>query len=60
MHPIAVRQGMRLFDEGEAPVPLTLLSTRTFSTGVLDLVYAPAPSAGGAGHADARAHLPQA
>ena len=28
VHPIAVRKGMRLFDEGETPVPLMLISPR--------------------------------
>ena len=27
VHPIAVRKGMRLFDEGEAPIPLQLISS---------------------------------
>ena len=40
LHPIAVRKGMRLFDEGEA-IPLELVSSETFETGVLNLVYAP-------------------
>jgi dihydrofolate reductase len=44
VHPIVVRTGMRLFDEGEARIPLTLLSSETFKTGVLNLVYAPADS----------------
>jgi dihydrofolate reductase len=42
VHPIAVRKGMRLFDlfdEGEAPIPLRLISSETFRTGVLNLVY---------------------
>jgi dihydrofolate reductase len=59
VHPIAVRKGMRLFDEGESPVPLTLISSETFSTGVLNLVYAPAESAGDAGYEEAKAHLSQ-
>src|SRR5262245_52862836 len=42
VHPIAVRKGMRLFDEGEASVPLRLISSETFQTGVLNLVYGPA------------------
>src|SRR5213596_654828 len=42
VHPIAMRKGMRLFDEGEPPIPLKLLSANTFTTGVLNLVYAPA------------------
>jgi dihydrofolate reductase len=42
VHPIAVRKGMRLFDDGERPIPLRLLSSQAFSTGVLSLVYGPA------------------
>ena len=59
VHPIAVRKGMRLFDEGETPVPMTLISSQTFETGVLNLVYAPAESIGDATYEDAKAHLPQ-
>jgi dihydrofolate reductase len=59
VHPIAVRKGMRLFDEGEAPIPLTLISSQTFETGVLNLVYAPAESAAKASYEDAKVHLPQ-
>ena len=59
VHPIAVRKGMRLFDEGEAPIPLKLISSQAFETGVLNLVYAPAESAGSAGYEDAKVHLPQ-
>ncbi|MFE9689554.1 dihydrofolate reductase family protein [Micromonospora sp. NPDC005806] len=33
VHPIAVRTGMRLFEEGEQPIPLTLVSAQTFTTG---------------------------
>jgi dihydrofolate reductase len=40
VHPIAIRKGMRLFDEGE-PIPLALVSSEAFKTGVLNLVYAP-------------------
>jgi dihydrofolate reductase len=57
VHPIAVRKGMRLFDEGDTPIPLKLLSSETFSTGVLSLVYGPAESTGDATYEDARAHL---
>ena len=59
VHPIAVRKGMRLFDEGETPIPLRLISSDTFETGVLNLVYGPAESAGDAGYEDAKARLPQ-
>ena len=59
VHPIAVRKGMRLFDEGETPIPLTLLSSETFKTGVLNLVYGPAGSPGDGTYEDARVHLSQ-
>ena len=59
VHPIAVRTGMRLFDEGEASVPLRLISSETFQTGVLNLVYGPADSSGDGTYEDARQHLPQ-
>ncbi|MEV5754874.1 dihydrofolate reductase family protein [Actinoallomurus sp. NPDC052308] len=44
VHPIAVREGMRLFDEGESPIPLRLIFSKTFTTGVLHLGYALAES----------------
>jgi dihydrofolate reductase len=59
VHPIAVRTGMRLFDEGDARIPLTLLSSQAFKTGVLNLVYAPAGPAAGATYDDAKVHLAQ-
>jgi dihydrofolate reductase len=59
VHPIAVRKGMRLFDEGETRIPLRLISSETFETGVLNLVYEPAETAGDATYEDAKAHLTQ-
>ena len=55
VHPIAARSGFRLFDEG-APVPLRLVSSEVFETGVLNLVYAPAPMPD-AGYEEAKASL---
>jgi dihydrofolate reductase len=60
VHPIAVRQGMRLFDDREAPTPLTLLSSRAFTTGVLHLVYALAESTDTGSYDEAKEHLPHA
>ena len=57
LHPIAVRKGMRLFDEGASPIPLTLVSSQTFKTGVLNLVYAPAEAPTTATYEDAKGHL---
>jgi dihydrofolate reductase len=59
VHPIAVRKGLRLFDEGETPIPLRLVSSETFKTGVLYLVYAPAESTGDATYEDAKVYLAQ-
>jgi dihydrofolate reductase len=59
VHPIAVRKGMRLFDEAKSPIPLTLISSESFKTGVLNLVYGPAESPGDATYDDAKAHLSQ-
>jgi dihydrofolate reductase len=59
VHPIAARSGLRLFDEG-APVPLRLVSSEAFETGVLNLVYEPGPAPGDAGYEEAKAHLASA
>ena len=59
VHPIAVRMGMRLFDDSESPIPLQLVSSQAFTTGVLYLIYAPDESAPTGTYEDAKAHLPQ-
>ena len=56
VHPIAVRKGMRLFDEGES-IPLKLVSSKTFKTGVLSLVYAPADDTRDAGYSDVTQYI---
>ncbi|MFC0628186.1 dihydrofolate reductase family protein [Kribbella deserti] len=43
VHPVVVGSGKKLFADG-AKVPLTLINSTTFKTGVLHLVYAPAKS----------------
>jgi len=58
VHPIVVGKGMRLFDEGE-PIPLRLLSSQAFETGVLYLVYGQGEAPAAAGYDEAKAHLPQ-
>ena len=59
VHPIVVRKGMRLFDDGEGPIPLELLSSQTLKTGVLNLVYARATSTGDTTYDAAKVHLRQ-
>ncbi len=39
VHPTAVGTGRRLFEEGVEQIPLKLVSSATFSTGVLHVVY---------------------
>ena len=39
VHPIVVGTGKRLFEDGMGKIPLTLLSSKTFNTGVLSLTY---------------------
>jgi dihydrofolate reductase len=57
VHPIAVRKGMRLFGDGET-IPLKLLSSQTFETGVLNLVYTLDESARTGSYDDAKADVP--
>ena len=52
VHPIVVGRGKRLFSDTDAPIPLRLVDAKTFSTGVMALTYAPAPTAGVATTAD--------
>lgn len=56
IHPIAVGKGTRLFDDGPS-LPLDLLSSKTFATGVLHLVYGPPSDARSDGHEEAKQHL---
>ena len=59
VHPIAVRGGLRLFDEGDGPLPLRLISSETFETGVMYLVYGPVAEAPAGTYEDAKQHLSQ-
>jgi dihydrofolate reductase len=44
VHPIVVGSGARLFENGMGQVPLELVDSRAFATGVLDLTYRPVRS----------------
>jgi dihydrofolate reductase len=59
VHPIAVGSGMRLFDEGMPRLPLRLISSQTFATGVLHLVYGPDTAPPEGSYETAREHLAQ-
>jgi dihydrofolate reductase len=56
VHPIVVGKGARLFDDGDT-IPLKLLSSATFETGVLHLVYTRDAQAPTGGYEEAKAHL---
>jgi dihydrofolate reductase len=56
VHPVAVRKGMRLF-EGEKQIPLRLISSESFETGVLNLVYGPAEPPAEATYDDIKGEL---
>jgi dihydrofolate reductase len=56
VHPIAVRKGARLFDDGD-PIPLKLLESQTFETGVLHLIYTRDEDAPTGGYEEAKTHL---
>ncbi|GEM32361.1 dihydrofolate reductase [Nocardia neocaledoniensis NBRC 108232] len=56
VHPIAVGKGERLLEDS-APIPLRLLSSETFGTGVLHLVYTRDENAPTGSYEEAKAHL---
>ena len=58
VHPIAVRRGTRLFEDGDTPIPLELVSAEPFETGVLNLMYEPAGPPPEGTYEEAKAHLP--
>ena len=58
VHPIAVQSGMRLFDDGAKAIPLRLIKSETFETGVLNLVYAPDEAPPEGGYEEAVASMP--
>jgi dihydrofolate reductase len=57
VHPIAVGKGLRLFDDGLPTIPLKLITSQTFDSGVLNLVYGPDTSAPQGTYEDAKEHL---
>jgi dihydrofolate reductase len=59
VHPIAVGKGTRLFEGGLPTLPLKLLSSQTFATGVVHLVYGPDPTPREGSYETARQHLAQ-
>ncbi|MFC4055827.1 dihydrofolate reductase family protein [Actinomadura syzygii] len=59
VHPIVVGKGTRLFEDRDAPLPLELVSSKTFETGVLHLVYRRDQNAPTGDYGTAKTSLPQ-
>lgn len=57
VHPVLAGTGLRLFAEDTSQVPLRLLSSQPFATGVVHLVYSPDPHPPTGGYEHAREHL---
>jgi dihydrofolate reductase len=59
VHPAIAGSGLRLFEDGSPEVPLRLLSSQPFATGVIHLVYGPDPDPPTGGYEEAKENLPQ-
>ena len=57
VHPVVAGSGLRLFAEDSSEIPLRLLSSRSFATGVVYLVYGPDPAPPTGGYEQARESL---
>ena len=57
VHPVLAGTGLRLFKDGNPEVPLRLLSSKPFATGVVYLVYGPDPNPPAGGYEQAKANL---
>jgi dihydrofolate reductase len=56
VHPVAARKGRRLFDDGDTPYHLTLMSTQALPTGVIRVIYSPTEVPAEAGYDDIKVH----
>ena len=58
VHPVAARQGTRLFDDGDVPYHLRLMQSEAFPTGVVWLTYAPTEAPGEVSYEDVKGLVP--
>jgi dihydrofolate reductase len=58
VHPVAARNGAKLFDDGDTPYHLRLLKSEAFPTGVMRLIYAPTAGPGTTTYADIKDQVP--
>ena len=59
VHPATAGSGLKLFDEGGPPRHLKLISSQSFNTGVVYLVYAPDPNPPTGSYDEAKESLPE-
>jgi dihydrofolate reductase len=59
VHPATAGTGLKLFEKGGPARHLKLISSQTFSTGVVYLVYAPDPNPPTGSYDEAKESLPQ-
>jgi dihydrofolate reductase len=57
VHPVLAGTGLRLFEDGNPELPLRLLSSKPFATGVVYMVYGPDPNPPAGGYEQAKANL---
>jgi dihydrofolate reductase len=57
VHPVLAGTGLRLFEDDSSQVPLRLLSSQEFATGVMYLVYGPDPDPPTGGYEQAKDNL---
>jgi len=58
VHPVAARKGRKLFDDGDHPYHLAVLTTEAFPTGVLRVIYAPAEVPAKVGYDEVKDKVP--
>lgn len=58
VHPVAARQGRRLFDDGETPYHLKLVATEAYPTGVIRAIYAPTDQPAKVGYDEIKDQVP--
>lgn len=58
VHPVAARKGRKLFDEGDAVYHLRVVSSEAFPSGVLRVIYAPAPAPAKVGYDEVKDQVP--
>ena len=60
VHPVVARKGRRLFDEGDAPYHLRLVTSEVFPTGVIRVIYSPTAKPADVGYDAVKDQVPGA